>query len=152
MKFFKAVRKKMMEIRDPDKDYIDNRDFEFRNKRTKKFGKIPTIVFKENSMQIKYEIMTELGYSPMIYKTGYRQRRNMASSAFDKIWDNLAFRLVKSAKLLAIFNESFTLAGQEVAEIINLTQRCIKPTNPSGHIHHEDINEGPSYLDALDEM
>jgi len=152
-RFMEAVRAKLIEIRNPNKEVLDNRDFDFRNKHTKKFGTIPTIVFKPNAMEIKYEIMSDIGYRPLTdITTSPLRRRNMASSAFDKIWDNLMFRLVKSAKMVAIFNQSLTLTGQEIAEIITLTQRCIDLKAPSGHIHNDEIEIEKSYLDELDNL
>ena len=98
-RFLSAVRKKIVEIRDPNKEVQDYKSFDFYLEHTKKFGTIPKIRFKPNSLAVKQEIMNEIDYEPIVKKAHWRARRNAAAKLFDSHWDNLMFRLVKAGQL-----------------------------------------------------
>ena len=153
-KLLEAIRDKLIEIRDPDKEVLDDRTFEFYLQNTKKFGPIPKIRFKPNALDIKQEIMTKAGYTPVTKQSSHKAQRNASASAFDKHWDAMMSGLVKSAKRIAIFNQTFALDGQEVSDIIRLLQSCVSPIRAKGSIHNPDNEEvkRDSYIDRLKEM
>ena len=128
-KFLQEVRRKLIEIRDPNKDIEDNRSYGFYIEHTKTYGDIVKIRFRPNALAIKEEIMREVGYVPFAKKTTWKEARNAAASAFDKYWDNLIFRVTKSGRLLARINELFTNKNQSVSEVITLVQQCVMPTD-----------------------
>ncbi len=137
-RFIAALRKKLIEIRDPDKEIDDCRDFEFYLEHTKKLGTIPKIRFRPNSLAIKEEIMNDMGYIPIAEKDHWRARRNAAATAFDSYWDNLMFRLVKAGRLLARFNQMFAEDNSNISTLIQIVQRCIEPKDAKGKIHPKD--------------
>ena len=61
-RFLSAIRNKLIEIRNPRKDIEDYKSFDFYLEHTKKFGTIPKIRFKPNSLAVKEEIIKEVGY------------------------------------------------------------------------------------------
>jgi len=151
-KFLKSLKNKLIEIRNPAKEILDNRCFEFYIEHTKRLGSIPKIKFKPNSCKIKEEIMIECGYVPIEKKDTWQKARNAAASAFDKCWDNLVFRLVKAGRMLAIFNQMFTDDGCEISDLIPIVQKCIEPDKVVENI--SDLKnsypvEEKSYLDEL---
>lgn len=151
-RFLKALRDKMMEIRDPNSAVLDNRWFEFFIQHTKKFGSIPKIRFKPNSAAIKEEIMLASGYKTVAGQKSWKERRCAAASAFDKNWDCLVFRLVKAGRMLAAFNQKFTEKEADLSRLISLVQECVAPEHIDGDIFDAkapEPPEGPSYLDAL---
>jgi hypothetical protein len=151
IEFLKAIRNKMIEIRNPESEIIQNRDFEFTVECTKKFGAIPKIKFKSNSLEIKKEIMNMIGYKPVAEKKNWHDLRNAAASNFDKHWDNLMARLVKSGKMLATFNELFSEEGQSISEVIRLVQKCIDPMKLDGNLNPKD-NLLPQPKSCTDEL
>jgi hypothetical protein len=154
-RFLSAIRKKLIEIRNPHKDIEDYKSLEFYLEHTKKFGNIPKIRFKPISLAMKEEIMKDVGYIPIIEKDHWRARRNAAAKAFDSHWDNLMFRLVKAGRMLAQFNQMFAEDRQTVSNLITLLQRCIDPEETEGKIHPKDpnpINNRPSYADELAQL
>jgi len=154
-RFLKILRRKLIEIRDPSKETEDQRDYEFYIQHTKKFGDIPKIRFKPNSLSLKQEIMIEAGYKPLVEKPGWKAARNGTASAWDKQWDNLIFRLVKSGRMIAVFNQMFTEDGQTISELITLVQQCIDPGKTEGRIAAREKRnrlEVKSYIDDLLEM
>ena len=154
IKFLEAIRTKLIEIRDPNKEVLDERHFEFYLENTKKFGPIPKIRFKPNAMDIKNEIMTEAGYVAVAKKLSYKARRNASASAFDKHWDAVMVGLIKSAKRIAIFNQTFALSGQEVSDLIKLIQSCISLGKAKGSIHNPDDErvQRDSFIEKLRQM
>jgi len=133
-----SIRSKLVEIRNPEKEVLDDRHFEFYLENTKKFGPIPKIRFKPNALNIKYEIMKEAGYTPIKKKSTFKAQRNTSASAFDKHWDAVMVGLIKSAKRIAIFNQTFALSGQEVSDLIQLVQSCISLGKAKGSIYNPD--------------
>ena len=154
-RFLRALKSKLIEIRDPDKEVLDNRSFEFYVEYTKKFGAIPKIRFRPNSCTIKEEIMKDVGYKPVAEIKTWKDRRNASASAFDKYWDNLVFRLVKAGKMLATFNQMFTEDNADMSELISLVQRCIIPEKVEHRIvnsNQTQANKSRSYIEELAEV
>ena len=154
-RFLSAIRNKFIDIRNPHKDVEGCRSFEFYLEHTKKFGTIPKIRFKPNSLAVKEEIMKDVGYIPIIEKDHWRARRNAAAKAFDSHWDNLMFRLVKAGRMLAQFNQMFAEDRQTVSNLITLLQRCIDPQETEGKIHPKDphpIKDSPTYAEELAQL
>jgi hypothetical protein len=154
-RLLQSIRKKLVEIRKPDQDIDYLQDYEFYIEHTKKFGDIPKIRFRPNSLAMKEEIMQEIGYVPLVEKSDWRAFRNAAASAFDKHWDNMIFRLVKGARLLAQFNQMLSEDGQEVSELIRLVQHCIQPLQMDGRIKRRNYGDAPerkSYMEELREV
>jgi len=153
-KLLEAIRDKLIEIRDPDKDVLDDRVYEFYLQNTKKFGPIPKIRFKPNALDIKQEIMIKAGYTPVTKKLSYKMQRNASASAFDKHWDAMMSGLIKSAKRIALFNQTFALDGQEVSDLIKLIQSCISPGKAKGSIHNPDDERAQrdSFIEKLRQM
>lgn len=154
-RFLSAIRNKLIEIGNPHKDVEDCRSFEFYLEHTKKFGTIPKIRFKPNSLAVKEEIMSDVGYIPIAKKDHWRARRNAAAKVFDSHWDNLMFRFVKAGRMLAQINQMFAENRQTVSNLITLLQRCIDPKETEGKIHPKDpnpINNCPSYADELAQL
>ena len=153
-KLLEAIRDKLVEIRDPDKEELDDRTLEFYLQNTKKFGPIPKIRFKPTALDIKQEIITKAGYTPVTKKSSHKAQRNAAASAFDKHWDAMMSGLVKSAKRIAIFNQTFALDGQEVSDLIKFVQSCISPEKAKASIHNTDNEKvkRDSYIDRIKEM
>ena len=154
-RFLRALKCKLIEIRDPDKEVLDNRSFEFYIEYTKRFGAIPKIRFRPNSCTIKEEIMKDVGYKPVAEIKIWKDRRNAAASAFDKYWDNLVFRLVKAGKILATFNQMFTDDNADMSELISLVQRCIIPEKVEHKIVYSNqtqANKPRSYIKELAEL
>lgn len=141
-------------IRDPDKDVLDDRVYEFYLQNTKKFGPIPKIRFKPNALDIKQEIMIKAGYTPVTKKLSYKMQRNASASAFDKHWDAMMSGLIKSAKRIALFNQTFALDGQEVSDLIKLVQSCVRPGKAKGSIHNPDDErvQRDSFIEKLRQM
>ena len=154
IKLLESIREKLIEIRNPEKEVLDDRNFEFYMENTKKFGFIPKIRFKPNALDIKHEIMEEAGYTPIIKKTTFKAHRNASASAFDKHWDAMMSGLIKSAKRIAIFNQTFALSGQEVSDLIKLVQSCISPGKAKGSIHNPDDErvQRDSFIEKLRQM
>jgi len=153
-RFLRALKSKLIEIRDPDKEVLDNRSFEFYVEYTKKLGAIPKIRFRPSCM-IKEEIMKDVGYKPVTEIKTWKDGRNAAASAFDKYWDNLVFRLVKAAKVLATFNQMFTEENSDMSELIFLVQRCIVPEKVEHRIVNSNQiqeNNSKSYIEELAEL
>jgi hypothetical protein len=153
-RFLKALKSKLIEIRDPDKEVLDHRSFEFYVENTKKLGAIPKIRFRPSCM-IKEEIMKDVGYKPVAEIKTWKDRRNAAASAFDKYWDNLVFRLVKAGKMLATFNQMLTEENTDMSELIFLVQRCIVPEKVEHRIinfNQAQVNTSGSYIEELDEL
>ena len=153
-KLLEAIRDKLIEIRDPDKDVLDDRVYEFYLQNTKKFGPIPKIRFKPNALDIKQEIMIKAGYTPVTKKLSYKMQRNASASAFDKHWDAMMSGLIKSAKRIALFNQTFALDGQEVSDLIKLVQSCVRPGKAKGNIHNPDDErvQRDSFIEKLRKM
>jgi hypothetical protein len=155
LKLLESIRSKLIDIRNPEKEVLDDRHFEFYFENTKKFGPIPKIRFKPNALDIKYEIMNEAGYVPVRKKSSYKARRNAAASTFDKHWDAMMVGLIKSAKRIAVINHTFVLVGQNISEPIKLAQSCIMPQKATGKIYNPDFKETErqdSYIDRLKRM
>ncbi len=155
IKLLKEIRQKLIEIRDHEKQVLDNQTYEFYIEHTKKHGSIPKIRFKPNSLAVKEQIMKNMGYRPMNEKSAWRTARNAAASAFDKAWDSLMSRLVKAGRILAAFNQHFSTKGQAVSDLIRLVQRCIEPDHVEGSIANPDKNresEPRSYMEELAEV
>ena len=155
LKMLDEIRRNLIEIRDPHKEVLDNRSYEFYIEHTKKFGSIPKIRFKPNSMAVKAQIMKGIGYRPLSEKNGWKAARNAAASTFDKAWDNLMVRLIKAGRVLAAFNQNFTVEGQSVSELIRLVQGCIGPHRVDGSIADPDTarkSEPRSYMKKLAEV
>lgn len=141
--------------RDPHKDVEDYKSFEFYIEHTKKFGTIPKIRFRPNSLAVKEEIMAEVGYMPFTKKDHWRARRNAAAKVFDSHWDNLMFRLVKAGRMLAQFNQMSAEDRQTVSALITLLQRCIDPQDTEGKIHPKEpvlIKDRLSYAEELAQL
>jgi len=158
-RFLSAIRKKLIEIRNPHKDVEDYKGFEFYLEHTKRFGTIPKIRFRPNSLAVKEEIMKDAGYEPVAEKVHWRAKRNAAANAFDSHWDNLMFRLVKAGRMIALFNQRFAEDRQTVSDLITLLQHCIDPqeTETEGKLHpkesnHTNIKDSPSYAEELAQM
>jgi len=154
-RFLSAIRKKFVEIRNPHKEVEDYNSFDFYLEHTKKFGSIPKIRFKPNSLAVKEKIMKEVGYTPFTKKNHWRARRNAAAKVFDSHWDNLMFRLVKAGRMLAQFNQMFAEDRQTVSDLITLLQRCINPQDTEGKIHPKEpviIKDCPSYAEELAQL
>ena len=153
-KLLETIRDKLIEIRDPDKEVLDDRTYEFYLQNTKKFGPIPKIRFKPNALDIKQEIMIKAGYTPVTKQSSYKAQRNASASAFDKHWDAMMSGLIKSAKRIAIFNQTFALSGQEVSDLIKLIQSCISPGKAKGSIHNPDDErvQRDSFIEKLRQM
>ena len=154
-RFLSAIRNKLIEIRNPHKDIEDYKSFDFYLEHTKKFGTIPKIRFKPNSLAVKEEIIKEVGYIPVTEKDHWRARRNAAAKVFDSRWDNLMFRLVKAGRMLAQFNQMFAEDRQTVSNLITLLQRCIDPQETEGKIHPKDphpIKDSPTYAEELAQL
>ena len=153
-KLLESIRAKLIEIRNPEKEVLDDRHFEFYLENTKKFGPIPKIRFKPNALEMKNEIMTEAGYTPIKKKSSFKDQRNASASAFDKHWDAVMVGLIKSAKRIAIFNQTFALSGQEVSDLIQLVQSCISPGKAKGSIHNPDDErvQRDSFIEKLRQM
>lgn len=154
-RILQAIRKKLVEIRNPDKEVLDNCSYEFYIEHTKKFGALVKIRFRPNSLAIKEAIMRDVGYIPVAEKHGHIAARNAAASAFDKHWDNLMFRLIKSGKMLARLNLMFTEDGQAVSELITLVQHCIEPDKVDGKLHtltKPKVQHQRSYMEELAEV
>ena len=154
-RFLSAIRNKLIEIRNPHKDIEDYKSFDFYLEYTKKFGTIPKIRFKPNSLAVKEEIMKEVGYIPIVKKDYWLAKRNAAAKAFDSHWDNLMFRLVKAGRMLAQFNQMFAEDRQTVSTLISLLQRSINPEKIDGKIHPKDphpIKDSPSYAEELAQL
>jgi len=139
---------------DPNKEVLDDTHFEFYLENTKKFGLIPKIRFKPNALEIKREIMIDAGYAPVIKKMSYKAQRNASASTFDKHWDAMMVGLIKAAKRIAVFNQTFAMEGQEVSDLIKLVQSCVSPIRAKGSIHNPDDErvQRDSYIDRLKEM
>ena len=155
LKMLREIRGKLIEIRDPGREVLDNHSYEFYIEHTKKFGSIPKIRFKPNSMAVKEQIMKDIGYRPLTEKNGWKAARNAAASTFDKAWDNLMARLIKAGRILAVFNQNFTVEGQSVSELIRLVQRCIDPHHVEGSIaSSKKVRESArrSYMEELAEV
>jgi hypothetical protein len=63
--------------------------------------------------------------------------------------------LIKGAKRIAVFNQTFVLDGQNISEPIKLAQSCIMPQNVTGKIYNSDFKETErrdSYIDRLKRM
>ena len=151
-RFLKALRDKMVEIRDPNSAVLDNRWFEFFIQHTKKFGDIPKIRFRPNSAAIKEEIMLASGYKTVAGQKSWREKKFAAASAFDKNWDCLVFRLVKAGRMLAAFNQRFAEKGANLSRLISLVQECVAPEHLDGDIFDakaQETSKGTSYLDEL---
>jgi hypothetical protein len=131
------IRHKLIEIRDPKKEVLDNRSFEFTIAQTKKFGPLPKLKLKPYSMAIKQEIMEAAGYQPVVKKDSFNAQKCASASAFDKHWDSLMVGLIKSARRVAVFNQTFAVEGQEVSDIIECVRKCIEPEKPEGKIHNQ---------------
>ena len=153
-KLLEAIRDKLIEIRDPDKEVLDDRTYEFYLQNTKKFGPIPKIRFKPNALDIKREIMIKAGYTPVTKQLLYKMQRNASASAFDKHWDAMMSGLIKSAKRIAIFNQTFALSGQEVSDLIKLIQSSISLGKAKGSIHNPDDErvQRDSFIEKLRQM
>ena len=136
LKLLESIRSKLIKIRNPEKEVLDNRHFEFYLEDTKKYGPIPKIRFKPNALDIKHEIMNDAGYVPVRKKSSYKARRNAAASTFDKHWDAMMVGLIKSAKRIAVFNQTFIMTGQEVSDLIKLVQTCISSGKNGIQIHN----------------
>ena len=154
IKLLESIRAKLIEIRDPNKEVLDDRHFEFYLKNTKKFGPIPKIRFKPNALEMKREIMTDTGYTPIKKKIAYKARRNASASAFDKHWDAMMVGLIKAAKRIAVFNQTFAIDGQDVSDLIKLVQSCISPGKAKGSIHNPDDErvQRDSFIEKLRQM
>ena len=151
-KFLIALRNKLIDIKDPGNEILDNRRVDFYLEHTRKFGTIPKIRFKPNSCATKEEIMIDAGYKPVLKKETWKARRNAAASAFDKYWDGLIFRLVKAGRMLAAFNQRFTEEGEALSDLIVLVQNCIAPERIEKKIASKNttiLEEQRSYLDDL---
>lgn len=151
IKLLDSIRAKLIEIRDPDKEVLDDRHFEFYLENTKKFGPIPKIRFKPNAQKVKHEIMIAAGYTPTIKKSSHKALISAAASAFDKHWDGMMAALTKSAKRIAVFNQTFAEDGQVIAEVIRLIQASITPNAPKDRIHNQKKEEKESYIDKLNQ-
>ena len=154
-RFLSAIRNKLIEIRNPHKDIEDSKSFDFYLEHTKKFGTIPKIRFKPNSLAVKEEIIKKVGYIPVTEKDHWRARRNAAAKVFDSRWDNLMFRLVKAGRMLAKFNQMFAEDRQTVSNLITLLQRCIDPQETKGKIHQkkpDPTKNSPSYAEELAQL
>ena len=153
-KLLESIRAKLIEIRNPVKEVLDDRHFEFYLENTKKFGPIPKIRFKPSALEMKNEIMTEAGYRPIKKKSSFKDQRNASASAFDKHWDAMMIGLLKSAKRIAVLNQTFAMAGQEISDLIKMVQSCIRPGKVTGYIYNPD-NDGVkrgSYIGRLKDM
>jgi len=122
IKLLESIRAKLIEIRNPEKEVLDDWHYEFYLENTKKFGPIPKIRFKPNALDIKHQIMVDAGYTPIKKKSNFKAHRNASASAFDKHWDAMMVGLVKSAKRIAVLNQTFVLDGKINSEPIKLAQ------------------------------
>lgn len=154
IKLLESIRAKLIEIRDPNKEVLDDRHFEFYMENTMKFGLIPKIRFKPNALEMKREIITKAGYTPIKKKTTFKDQRNTSASAFDKHWDAMMVGLIKAAKRIAVFNQTFALDGQDVSDLIKLVQACVNPIRAKGSIHNSDNErvKRDSYVEKLRHM
>jgi len=152
-KFLNRIHEELAAIRNPEKDVLDNRDFELYLEHTKTFGTIPKIRFIPNTQTIKEKIMSDVGYTPVTKKDTWQKRRDQAAGAFDKHWDNLMFRLKKAGVMFARLNELFTADGENVSELIHLIQLCINPKPLETKIYPKSPREtkSQSYTRELSE-
>jgi hypothetical protein len=152
LKFLERIRQELIEIRNPDKDIQDNKDFEFYLEYTKKYGSIPKLRFKPNTQAIKEKIMIDIGYSPVANKDTWQARRDQAAGAFDKTWDNVMFRLKKAGIMFARINELFTTGSETVCKPIQLIQKSINPNPTESKIYPKNppIEPSHSYIHELE--
>ncbi|WP_419660501.1 uncharacterized protein Dvar_08590 [Desulfosarcina variabilis str. Montpellier] len=149
LKLLRGIREKLIEIRNPDKEVLDDKDFSYYVENSKKFGPIPKLRFKPNAQAIKHEIMTAAGYKPIAKKSSHKERIEAGATAFNKHWDSMMAGLIKSTKRIAIINQTFVEEGQLIAEIIRLIQMSITTKSHNRIIHNPNNTKEESYIDQI---
>lgn len=138
---------------DPDRELIEPTTYQLVVESTKRYGPIPKISFRPNSLAVKEEIMDQAGYAPVSPIDHWRDKREAGACAFDKTWDSIMFQLVKAGRRLAIVNQIFTTQDQDVSDIVRALQQCLEPEPRRGPLPAKpeapDIGRKSSYADEL---
>lgn len=144
------------------------RDYEFKLKRTKQFGLIPTIQFSNNAQDIKTEIINNAGLydeerkqklREIQEKFGVRARVDHEARLFNSEFDNLIFALKKHLYAIALITNQFAgLRPDDSERFFSLLQESVLrdfaqdfPSKPS----KKDIQPTSpqnSYLEELKEL
>lgn len=105
-------------------------------------------------MIIKEEIMTEIGFKPRTEGLTWKGKRQVMSTAFDRTWSKIAFKLIKHLKTATIINQMFSERGQVTSEVIRLAQGCIAPMETGKEIQSDTPKTSPSrsYEQELNEV
>jgi len=138
LRFLKSIQDKIREINDPDKPYVSHEIYSFQIKQTKQFGKIPKIVFQPHGTQIKAEIIRKAGFTnesrnkeidQIRQKMGFCNSRDkehrILARLFEAEWNNIMFKIKKSAFTMALTNNLFTSGCQRIADPILLLQDIV---------------------------
>ena len=134
LRFLEAIRSKLVQITDPDPEFITHETFEFKIKQTKQFGQLPAIVFKPHSNQIKAEIVREAGLidknreaalQKIRDKYGIHAQRHKEARLFNAEWDNLMLKVKKAVYASAWINKLFATERQVVSAPIKILQQIV---------------------------
>ena len=134
LRFLEAIQSKLVQITDPDPEFITHETFEFKIKQTKQFGPLPAIVFKPHSNQIKAEIVRKAGLidkdreaalQKIREKYGIHAQRHREARLFNAEWDNLMLKVKKAVYASAWINKLFSTEKQVVSAPIKILQQIV---------------------------
>ena len=166
LRLVKALRDALQEL------LGTGRDYEFRLKRTKQFGLIPTLKFDRNAQDIKTEVIQKAGLYDEERKKklreiqeryGVRARVDHEARLFNSEFDNLMFALKKHLYAIALTTNQFAgLRPDDSDRFFSLLQESVLrdfaqdfPSNPSKkNIQSNSPNNSSkkSYLNELKEV
>ena len=145
-KVLETIHHKIMEINDPDKDYITHESYKFYIAQTNQFGKIPKIQFEPNSTYIKADIMRSAGLAnkarfkkinQIRADIGITKKRDTESRTlarlFESEWNNIMHKLKKAVFTAVFVNNLFIRDHQQVSDTMDFLQQFVMEEY-AGHI------------------
>ena len=174
-KLLSALRDRLRELNDPDRDVITNEEATWGKTTLKDYGTVPVILFKPHAIRQKAEIMRTADLTDCItperqkeldavrqehgYTTKKKSEDQILADNFNKLWYDIAIKTKKGYTAIATLNHLFATGNSQVAEPCQILQQIIfeetdlsnRDALPGEPDQDPDQEHGPggSYLDEL---